>query len=106
MNDRNAVFLADKFAGLDKLSRISADLVIDPVTGFFDSRSGTIHKRDAHGDRTDVQMLAVEHLHRLYNLMFVDHNNLFKCLSDGVHGVEKACVLDRDLHAELIAQFT
>ena len=103
MNDRNTVLLADKFASLNELSCISADLVIDPVAGFFNCGSSAVHKRDTHSDRTDIQMLAVEHLHRLDYFMFVNHKSLtFKGRSDGVHCVEKSGVLDRDLYAELL----
>ena len=97
MNDRNTILLADKLAGLYKLSGIFADLVIDPVAGFFNCRCSTVHQRDTHSNSTDIKMLAVEHLHRFYNFMFVYHK--LPLISDSVHCIEKAGVLNSDLHA-------
>ena len=103
MDDRNTVFLADEFTCLNELSCVSADLVIDPVAGFFNCRSSAVHKRDTHGYGTDIQMLTVEHLHRLDYFMFINHKSLAKYnRSDGVHSIEKSGVLDRDLYAELL----
>ena len=63
---------------------------------------------NAHGDGADIQMLAVDHVQRFFDLVLIQHNSfplpLVACGgSDAVHGVEHVGALNGDDLAQRLA---
>ena len=61
VNNRNSIILAYIFACLNKVFCISANLIIDFITGFINIRVDTVEQRDTHSDCTNVEIFVINH---------------------------------------------
>ena len=73
IDDGDAEFQLDLFAGGHQTFGVAADLVIDLPAGFHRIAVAAGEQGDAHGDGTDVQVLLVDHVDGVHDFRAVEH---------------------------------
>ena len=62
VDDGDAVLTADLLAGLHKVFRVPADLVVDLLRGFFHIGIDAVQQGNSHGDGAHIKIFVVDHV--------------------------------------------
>ena len=76
VDNRNAVFFFNFFAGLYQFFCLSGDFIIDLVTRFVDVRVNTVQQRNTHGCGTNVQTFILDHSNCFQDISCVKHSTI------------------------------
>ena len=99
VDDGYAELALDILAGFNELFRAAADLVVYFFAAALGVLAYAVEQRYAHCDRSDIEMLLVDHVNGVKNIVKAQHGGT----SQLVHRVENILTLDADGQAAPLA---
>ena len=93
VDDGDAVLTADLLAGLHKVFRVPADLVVDLLRGFFHIGIDAVQQGNSHGDGAHIKIFVVDHVDCFQN--FVGIQKLRHPFGENVEWLRRTCPAGR-----------